>query len=335
MRSEPSRWGQFLRNVVVDERWGGEHGIGRFATEVVARLNLPWSALGGGGSPTSVLDVLNVRRAKLPASSVLYSPGFNAGLTLARQILTIHDLIHLQIPSEKSFAKALYYNQVVRRAIKRAGIVMTVSATSAHAIAEWLGAPDVEIVVVGCGRSTAFALEGPAASFDRPTFLYVGNLKPHKNVDVLFAALALRPDYELLVVTSDVDQAETAVAAAGLTGQVSIRTGVSDDELASLYRGAAGALQPSVLEGFGLPVLEAMACGTRVASWAGCESVQEIRADTGVTVESATSADEWSRAMDTLIEQSVAGPLEMPTEWNEQYSWDGVGHRVSAVITRA
>jgi glycosyltransferase involved in cell wall biosynthesis len=324
-----------LRNIVVDERWGGEHGIGRFAAEVVARLDVPWTALGGGGSPTSVLDVLSVRRAKVPAASVLYSPGFNAGLTLARQILTIHDLIHLQIPSEKSFAKGLYYNQVVKRAIKRAGVVMTVSATSARAIADWVASPGVDVVVVGCGRSQAFALEGPSASFEKPTFLYVGNLKPHKNVDVLFAALALRPDYSLVVVTSDVDQAEAAVAAVGLIGQVTIRTGVSDDELAALYRGAAGALQPSVLEGFGLPVLEAMACGTRVASWAGCESVQEIRSDTGVTVQSTTNADEWARAMDTLVEQSAEGPLVMPAAWNELYSWDGVGERVSAVLRGA
>lgn len=324
-----------MRNIVVDERWGGEHGIGRFATEVVARLDLPWSALGGGGSPTSVLDVLSVQRVKLPKASVLYSPGFNAGLTLARQVLTIHDLIHLQISSEKSFAKTQYYNQVVKRAIKRAGVVMTVSATSARAIAEWLDNPSVEIVVVGCGRSQAFSMEGPTASFDRPTFVYVGNLKPHKNVDVLFDALALRPDYHLIVVTSDVDQAEAAVATAGVAGQVTIRTGVSDDELASLYRGAAGALQPSVLEGFGLPVLEAMACGTRVASWTGCESVLEIRSDTGVTVQSVTSSNEWARAMDALVAQSADGQLVMPSAWNELYSWDGVGERVSDVIRRA
>lgn len=324
-----------MRNVVVDERWGGEHGIGRFATEVVGRLDVPWAALGGSGSPTSVLDVLSIRRAKLPSSSVLYSPGFNAGLTLARQVLTIHDLIHLQVASEKSFAKGLYYNLVVKRAIKRAGVVMTVSATSARAIAEWVDTTDVAIVVVGCGRSQAFAMDGTAASFDRPTFIYVGNLKPHKNVDVLFAALALRPGYNLIVVTSDVEQAEVAVAAAGLASQVSIHTGVSDDELASLYRGAAGAMQPSVLEGFGLPVLEAMACGTRVASWTGCESVLEIRSDTGVTVQSATSADEWARAMDTLVEQAIDGPLVMAASWNELYSWDGVGARVSAVIRSA
>nr|RZI35515.1 D-inositol 3-phosphate glycosyltransferase [Cryobacterium sp. SO1] len=256
-------------------------------------------------------------------------------MTLARQVLTIHDLIHLQIPSENSLAKRIYYNQIVKRAIKRAGVVMTVSATSARAIAEWVDAPGVEIVIVGCGRSEAFAMDGPAAPFDRATFLYVGNLKPHKNIEVLFAALELRQDYSLIVVTSDVEQAEAAVATAGLADQVSIRTGVSDDELASLYRGAAGALQPSVLEGFGLPVLEAMACGTRVASWLGCESVQEIRGDTGVTVQSATSAEEWGRAMDTLLKQSAAGPLVMPAAWNERYSWDGVGERVSAAIGRA
>ncbi|PXA68667.1 glycosyltransferase family 4 protein [Cryobacterium arcticum] len=321
--------------MIVDDRWRGEHGIGRFATEVVARLAMPWRALGGNGSPTSILDVISLRRTKLSSTTVLYSPGFNAGFTRARQILTIHDLIHLQIASEKSFAKALYYNAVVKRAIKQAGVVMTVSATSARAIAVWLGTASVEIVVVGCGRSRAFAIDGPTASFDLPTFLYVGNLKPHKNVGVLFKAVAMRPNFDLIVVTSDVEQAEAAAAAAGVSERVSIRTGLSDDELASLYRGAAGALQPSILEGFGLPALEAMACGTPVASWSGCESVQEIRSGTGVTVESATSADEWARSMDTLVEQSAAGPLIMPVAWNELYSWDGVGDRVSAVIGRA
>lgn len=279
-----------------------------------------------------MLDVVSLRRARLAASTVLYSPGFNAGFSLAKQVLTIHDLIHLQISSEKSFAKSFYYNVVVRSAVKRAGVVMTVSATSARAIADWLKSPKVEIVVVGCGRSAAFAIEGAAVSFDRPTFIYVGNLKPHKNVDVLFGALALRPNYDLILVTSDVEQADSAVLAAGLGDRVTIRTGVSDEELASLYRGAAGALQPSVLEGFGLPVLEAMACGTRVASWEGCESVQEIRSGTGVGVQAATSADEWAAALDGLVEQSMAGPLSMSADWNELYSWDGVGERVTDVI---
>jgi glycosyltransferase involved in cell wall biosynthesis len=324
-----------MRQLIVDDRWRGEHGIGRFATEVVGRLNRPWRPLGGQSSPTAVTDWFNGKRIWLRSDETLYSPGFNAGFTRARQVLTIHDLIHLQIPTESSRAKTIYYNTIVRWAVRRAGVVITVSAASAATVKAWLKTASVRIVVVGCGRSDAFTSVGKDASFDHPTFVYVGNLKPHKNVDVLFGALSLRPDYRLVVVTSDVADARERISTAGLGDRVTVRSSVPDAELAEIYRGAAGALQPSLLEGFGLPVLESMSCGTRVAFWAGCESVREICAGTGVRVESSTSAPEWASAMDQLIEAKKTGRLSMPASWEERYDWDNVALKVGRALDAA
>jgi glycosyltransferase involved in cell wall biosynthesis len=320
---------------VVDERWIGEHGIGRFADEVINRLTAESRALTGPRSPTALTDFVNVDRLRLRASAVIFSPGFNAGITRARQLLVIHDLIHLQVAAEKSLAKTFFYAVVVRKAIRRAGVVMTVSLASAQAIGRWLNSPEVKIVVVGNGRSKAFTPAGERYEFGRPTFIYVGNLKPHKNVGVILQALALRPQYQLIVISSDMTAAEALVVSLDLSSQVVLRSGVSDLELATFYRGAVGALQPSLVEGFGLPALEAMSCGTRVAYWDGCESVKEICAGSGVGVIRAAIPSEWATALDKLNSLAATGTLVMPLAWEKRYDWDTVASNVAQVITDA
>jgi glycosyltransferase involved in cell wall biosynthesis len=324
-----------MKRLVVDNRWRGEHGIGRFATEVLRRLSADWEPLGGDGSPTSMTDLVHPGRVRLASTDVVYSPGFNAGVTAAKQILTLHDLIHLQVRSESSFAKSAYYNTLVRWAVRRAGVVMTVSTASAEVIRKWLRSPDVKIEVVGCGQSVAFRPDGPRERFERDTFVYVGNLKPHKNVDVVLEALRLRPDYDLILVTSDVETATQRIAESGLTGRVHVRSGVSDDQLATLYRGATGVVQPSILEGFGLPALESLGCGTRVAYWQGCASVAEICAGEGVAVSDAASVAGWAEALDQLRTDAARGPIQMPAAWVARYTWDAVAAKVERVLQAA
>ena len=321
-----------VQMLIVDNRWRGEHGIGRFATEVIDRLKLPWRPLAGGASPTSPVDILNKFRLRLVRNAVVFTPGFNAGITRAKQLLVVHDLIHLSVTAERSVSKSLYYNLIVRSAIRRAGVVMTVSQTSANALSQWLNSPSVKIEIVGNGCSRSFTEAGSSTEYARPTFMYVGNLKPHKNVDVLFDAIALRPDFDLILVTSDADHASSEMLRRGLESQVKVVSGVSDNVLAAMYRGSAGVLQPSLLEGFGLPVLEAMSCGTRVAYWTGCESVREICAEHGQAVESSSSPEQWAAAMDELQLAAASGPLEVSEAWRNQYDWDTVAANVQRVV---
>ncbi|MGN6445477.1 glycosyltransferase family 4 protein [Amnibacterium sp.] len=319
--------------IVVDSRWRGQHGIARFAGEVVPRL--PWRAARATTptSPTSPLDVLSPWRFALGAHDVVYTPGFNAGVTRARQVLTLHDLIHLDEPAERSRAKALYYETVVKPAVRRAGVVLTVSATSKRRIEQWIGSGGVEVVDVGNGCSPSF-LDGPqVAPPAAGRFLYVGNLKPHKHVEVLFQALARRPGYSLTLVTGDGERALALADEVDVVPRVTIRSGLTDAELAELYRAHDGVLLSSRLEGFGLPALEAIATGRRVGFSAGCASVAEIVGDEGVSVTDDGDAEAWAAAMDGLL-AAGATLVGDSAAWRGRYEWDAVAHRVAVVLER-
>jgi glycosyltransferase involved in cell wall biosynthesis len=319
--------------IYVDDRRTGDHGIARFAREVLARLparvGSPVRRLPVTGSATTPLDCVRPGRLRPGPRDVIVSPGANAGVARARQLVTVHDLIHLD---DGSRLKELYYERVVRPQIVRAGRVLTVSEASRAVIEEWLGrrAPAVHVEVVGNGCSPAFTPDGEVEVFSRPTFTLVSNAKTHKNVEVVFAALARCPDPGLVVVGPSPDAMTELAARAGVGDRVEVRSGVTDDELARLYRGSVALLMPSTREGFGLPVLEAMSCGTRVLHWAGCAPVAEIAAGTGGAVEVATDAGEWAEAMEKAV--AAGRGLRMPAAWVRRYDWDLVSDRVARVV---
>lgn len=308
----------------VDTSRAGMHGIGRYSREVVNRLQLPWQDLGHRLRRPLPVDAVNPRRLTLPAGDLVYAPGFNAGVTRARQLLTLHDLIHLQVPSESSSLKRVYYDRIVRPAVRGAGVVFTVSDTSRDVIAEWLQDDDVEIVNTGNGVSAAFRPDGPHRQDTTDYFVYVGNFREHKNTAVMLEAVRRSPKARLVIVTSDSELAERQVAERAIAGQVTILTGVDDSELAGIYRGALGLVMPSTLEGFGLPAAEALACGVPVAFWQGCASVGEIVAARGIAVQEADSIEEWVDALNRLE------AAERGFEWDKRsaYSWQAVAEVV-------
>lgn len=318
--------------IVVDPRWSGSHGIARFAREVVSRL--PWAVAVARlpASPTSPLDVVSPWRLPLRSTDVVYSPGFNAGVSRARQVVTLHDLIHLDEAAERSAAKTLYYDLVVKPVVERAGIVLTVSGTSKRRIQRWLGVQShVDVVDIGNGCSDAF-LEQPSTEPPAENrFLYVGNLKPHKNVDVIFGALARRPDHTLTLVTSDHDRAAALAERHGVRAQVRFLSGLRDDDLAALYRKHDAVLMPSKLEGFGLPALEALAAGRRVGYSSVCESVDEIVGTEGVAVAHEDDPEEWAQAMDSLL-AAGASRIAAVAGWRDRYRWNRVAARVEAAL---
>ncbi|XAS71259.1 glycosyltransferase family 1 protein [Micrococcaceae bacterium Sec5.1] len=248
-------------------------------------------------------------------------------MTSATQILTLHDLIHLEMGGSGARRRRLYYEYAVKPAIKRAGSVLTVSETSAGHIRTWLQDSSVEVINVGNGCSDVFAHSRSSKQGDY--LLYVGNLKAHKNFDVLLRAIRLRPDYRLVAVVSDRINAEMLIEANGLQGQVKVVSDLEDTQLAGLYQGAIGLVLPSVLEGFGLPAVESLACGRPVAFFRGCQSVAEIVGLHGVAVENHGSGEEWAEAMDQLY--GLQGSFEAPGRlWRDQYTWANVSSRVES-----
>lgn len=314
----------------VDTSRIGLHGIGRYSREVIERLDLPWTDLGHRLRRPLPLDVVNPRRMTLRSRDVVYAPGFNAGITRARQFLTIHDLIHLEVESEGSRLKTAYYDRIVRPAVLRAGFVFTVSETSRLRIEEWLHAPQVHVVNTGNGVSGVFRQTANPADAVEDYFLYVGNLREHKNVDVMLDAFSLLKEAALVMVTSDVAEAEKAVAARGLAGRISIRTGINDEQLGRLYRQSTAVLVPSLIEGFGLPAAEAVVSGRPVVYWSGCASVAEIVGDRGLAVTSFSDPAEWAGALEAVRNAPPEFVGAPPT-----FDWADVACRVSQQIGAA
>lgn len=192
-------------------------------------------------------------------------------------VLTLHDATHLALPEHASVPARLYHRTVVPRAAQRAVRLLTVSEFSAAEIVRHYGVARERIVVapdaIDLAPSTASAPRLPEGmSVDGPYLLYVGNGKPHKNVELLVAAHALlRDPPPLLLCGEGLERFERP--------GVFRLEGVADDELVALYRGASLFLFPSLMEGFGLPPLEAAVCGAPVLVADG-SSLREIWAGT-------------------------------------------------------
>lgn len=317
----------------MDTRWNGNHGIGRFSREVSSRISQPFAQLQGRTRPSSALDVMSPARLMLGRDDLLLSPAYNCGPTRARQILTIHDLIHLDDNEQASRAKSAYYERIVRPVIVKSKVLLTVSDASRARAISWLRDDSVDVKVVGNGSSAAFAPSTGQVSSGPPTFLYVGNLRTHKNVDVVLKALRLRPDFRLIMVTPDSHASLKAAAEHGVREQVVALSGIVDEELAELYGHCTATLMPSTLEGFGFPALESFLCGTPVIYWAGCESVAEISDGSGIAVMDAASPNDWADAMDVATDGRASLMRAPASRWRERYDWEQVAGRIDLVIS--
>lgn len=317
-------------DVWIDDRYRGAHGIGRYAREVTSRLSLTWRSLELAGAPADPGDFIR----RLPGEAtrgLIYSPGYGVLIRAKRQILTIHDLIHLKVDWPGRAKYLAYYHGAVRSMIRRTGTVITVSETSRREIEEWVGDDDVTVVNAGIGSSSAFVPSGPVAASDTPYMLYVGNLRRHKNLDSVLRALALLDGVRLRVVIPRAESAElmSRCRALDIVDKIEVLHGLSDFALAEQYRGAHATVMPSTLEGFGLPPLESLLCGTPVIWCSRCEAVGETVGDRGIAVSNAQNAKEWAEAMMSMRD----GKLAVPPLVGAAYDWDTVAVAVSRLIT--
>jgi len=180
------------------------------------------------------------------------------------QVMTVHDLAFLKDPAFHTPAAAEALGGIVRRAAARCGAILVPSEATAGDCAHLLRVPRERVFVTPLGVDEAF-FGLPPARPERPYLLAVGTLEPRKNFARLIRAHARAGvDLDLLVAGGrgwlyhDVDVAARAAPRTRLLGHV------PEEHLRRLLAGATALLYPSLLEGFGLPVLEAMAAGKPV-----------------------------------------------------------------------
>jgi glycosyltransferase involved in cell wall biosynthesis len=209
-------------------------------------------------------------------------------------VCTIHDLADRELPREAPVRRDLRHVAEEWLAVRRAARILTVSAWSAESIRRHLHVPPDRIAVTVEGSDLRPATEADLVRFrtahriDRPFVVHVGGHEARKNVDALLAAAAMLPCEArplLVFVGSDAvsgGRLHTAAAARGVGADVRMLGPLSDTELAAAYTGAVATVIPSWVEGFGLPIVEAMHCGTP-SIVAHAAALPEVAGDAGLT----------------------------------------------------
>ena len=289
------------KTIIFDSRWIGDHGIGRFAREVFERIDC-LEEIGISGKPTGKLDFLWLTLYLVRNKKFFFSPGYNAPiLFLKRSVITVHDLNHVDIEHNTSILKKIYYRLILKRACKRCHKVLTVSEFSRQRIAEWAGIPKDKIVVVGNGVSDAFNDGVPPYEHEKPFIFIAGNRKLHKNEHAAlrsFSKSSLRNSHSVFMTCNLTEELSSLIKELGITDNTIFRGRVTDKELASIYKGASVLFFPSLYEGFGLPVIEAMSCGTPVIT-SNTTSLGEISGDAALLVDP-TNINEMTYALESV-----------------------------------
>lgn len=221
---------------------------------------------------------VELSRARL---DLLHSPDFIPPFRgRHKRVITVHDLTFLRYPQFLTAESRRYYNAQIARAVSIADRILADSHATKADLVDLLGVPADKISVVWLAADERFRPLSPAEARPRLEalglpevyLLFVGTFEPRKNVAGLLAAYRLLLDREpgapRLVIAGRrgwlFDEALAQIDRLGLRERIVLLDAPSDADLLALYNGATALALPSYYEGFGLPVLEAMACGAPV-----------------------------------------------------------------------
>jgi glycosyltransferase involved in cell wall biosynthesis len=322
--------------IYADQRWIGDHGIGRFARHVLADLDYRPVSL--GSHPAAPLDSWRLARAlgELTRNDLFFSPGYNSPLFCASPfVFTIHDLSHIYCPENSNPLIRLYYATVMKRACKRAASILTVSEFTRSQIVEWSGVPPAKVFNVGCGIDPAYQPGEESYGLSFPYLLCVSNRKRHKNefrVVEAFAKAGLAEGIRLVFTGNPTTDLVECIDRHRVTTAVHFVGPVPENKLPWLYRGAEALVFPSLYEGFGLPILEAMACGTPVVT-ANVTAMPEVAGGAALLVDP-TSVEQIARAMEQIVSDTTLRQQlrEKGLSRAAEFSWAEAAARVRRIL---
>ena len=270
-----------------------------------------------------------------------------------KSLVTVYDMVSMRFPETMEARNRKLLRKHLLHSCQRADMIMTISDFSKSEIVDCLKVPPEKVRVAKCGfdqdvfypakdekeRLSASAYLGQKYRIRTRYILYLGTLEPRKNVDVLIDAfLAIRdkfPDVKLVICGGNGWQYENTASklASGEIADSVIRTGfVPEDDKRLLYLCAEMLVFPSLYEGFGLPILEAMACGTPVIC-SNSSSMPEVLGDAGILCDPSDTkafADAMSRILsDRLYMAFLSGKGKARAV---QFSWEHTAEAYASAI---
>ncbi len=262
-----------------------------------------------------------------------------------RRIVTLHDASVFAVPYSYSFAFLTAYRSLFRLAGKSALRIITPSQYSREQLIDWCGIPSSIIRVIGLGvdhihRQQADPAYAEQLLPDQPFILAVGSLNPHKNLQMLERAVREGLSHATIIagsvdprVYADASLVARNAASPGPDSSLVRYAGrVDDRELRTLYKHAACFVFPSLYEGFGLPPLEAMACGCPVIV-SHAAALPEICGDAALYCNPTDAADIAAKIRQVIDEPALAERLRRQgIAHAASFTWERCARETFAVI---
>jgi glycosyltransferase involved in cell wall biosynthesis len=283
------------------------------------------------------------RRARRAGVDVLWSPGYTAPLRAAcPQVVSVLDMQYCEFPQDLSLGGRLASALLIPAAARRSQGIITLSAFSRDQIVRYAAVPSERIQVIPAGVEPEFGSAQPEHERARrlaaclpdaaPYWLCVANTYPHKNVPALIAAFGqVDPPGRRLVLVGGPGRGEVevceAIARLPHPARVTRLRGLAQADLVALYQGAEWFVFPSLYEGFGLPVLEAMAAGTPVLA-AAAASIPEVGGD-GIRYCDGSSSS-LTEALRQILEMSPADRAALVDRARRiaaEFTWEAAARR--------
>lgn len=252
-------------------------------------------------------------------------------------LLTVHDLSFIHFPETFPQQLVSYLNRVVPWSVNRAGHILADSHSTLRDLQTFWDVPEDRITVLYSGVNERFRPITDEAvltavrdryGLDTPYILAVGTVQPRKNYEFLvraFRPIADRYPHSLVIVGGKgwLDEAlPMEIERCGLQGRVKMTGFVDDADLPAVYSAADILAFPSLYEGFGLPLLEAMACGTPVVS-SNTSSLPEVAGDGAAVLLPPDDEEAWSRALLELLadDSARARLIAAGKRQSAQFNW--------------
>ena len=329
-------------------------GIGVYANAVLPELQkfehmfLPGGGIGGSKERLKRLvwsQIQLPRLAKKLKADLIFTPAPEGylGEQSVPQVVMVHDLRPLSHPGRSM--QSLYFKFWVPPLLSQCRHILTNSNFTASEILRATGVSEEKISVTPLGYDSDHfcQMNEYRRLHHRPYFLNIGQAYPHKNLKRLiqaFNAIASRyPEVDLLLLGKshpvESKSLEQLISQLGLSERVVFKRYVPYADLPHWYRGALALVYPSLWEGFGLPILEAMACGCPVITSLG-SGTEEVAGHKAILVEP-TSIDEIQQALKevlTMESMNLSAMSKAGLQYVTQYSWKNTNDMTGSLMTK-